>query len=90
KILPGILYHHERYDGTGYPCGLSSDKIPLAARIICVADAFDAMTSNRPYRSAMSVDQAMEELDSCKGSQFDPACVDALNRWIRSAELQAA
>ena len=79
KILPGILYHHERYDGTGYPCGLSSDKIPLAARIICVADAFDAMTSNRPYRSAMSVDQAMEELDSCKGSQFDPACVDALN-----------
>ena len=90
KILPGILYHHERYDGTGYPCGLAGEKIPLAARIICVADAFDAMTSNRPYRNAMTVAQAVAELRACKGTQFDPACVDALIRWLQSAELQAA
>jgi len=90
KILPGILYHHERYDGTGYPCGLSGDRIPLIARIICVADSFDAMTSNRPYRSALTVDQALAELQACKGTQFDPPCVDAFIRWLRSAELQAA
>ncbi|MBI2844811.1 MAG: diguanylate cyclase [Armatimonadetes bacterium] len=90
KILPGILYHHERWDGTGYPCGLSGEKIPLPARIICVADSFDAMTSNRPYRNAMSVPQALAEIRSCAGTQFDPACVNALIRWIQSAELQAA
>lgn len=90
KILPGILYHHERFDGSGYPCGLSKEKIPQIARIICVADAFDAMTSSRPYRSAMTYAQALDELNSCKGTQFDPACVDALIRWIQSAELQVA
>jgi diguanylate cyclase (GGDEF)-like protein len=90
RILPGILYHHERYDGTGYPCGLIGEKIPLIARIICVADAFDAMTSSRPYRNAMTVGQALAELQACKGTQFDVTCVDALTRWIQSAELQAA
>lgn len=93
KILPGILYHHERYDGTGYPCGLIGEKIPLAARIICVADAFDAMTSNRPYRNAMTIDQATAELRNNKDTQFDPTCVDALIRWLQqssSADLKAA
>lgn len=90
KILPGILYHHERYDGSGYPCGLAGDRIPIAARIICVADAFDAMTSNRPYRSAMTVAHAISELRENKGTQFDPACVDALIQWLQSSDLQAA
>lgn len=90
RILPGILYHHERYDGTGYPCGLSGERIPLVARIICVADSFDAMTSNRPYRSSMSTAQALAELHDNKGTQFDDNCVDALTRWIQSAKLQVA
>lgn len=90
KILPGILYHHERYDGRGYPCGLSGKKIPLIARIICVADSFDAMTSNRPYRNSMSTAQALVELRDNTGTQFDADCVDALIRWIQSAELQIA
>lgn len=90
KILPGILYHHERFDGMGYPCGLRAERIPLAARIICVADAFDAMTSNRPYREAMTMGQAMHELMIHRGTQFDPMCVDALVRWIQAEQIQAA
>jgi diguanylate cyclase (GGDEF)-like protein/putative nucleotidyltransferase with HDIG domain len=90
KVLPGIVYHHECFDGTGYPSGLPGERIPLPARIICVADAFDAMTSNRPYREAMTVAEALAELSKCAGTQFDPACVEALARWIQSAELQAA
>jgi len=90
KILPGILYHHERYDGAGYPCGLSGEKIPLVARIICVADSYDAMTSNRPYRNAMTPAQALAELNDNKNTQFDPACVDALARWLQSSDLQVA
>ena len=75
-ILPGILYHHEHYDGSGYPEGLSGDNIPLIARIIAVADAFDALITNRPYRKALSVDGAKEVLIENKGSQFDPKIVD--------------
>lgn len=90
RILPGILYHHERYDGTGYPSGLVGDRIPIAARIICVADSFDAMTSTRPYRAALSLAQAIEELSANKRTQFDPDCVDALARWLDSEQLQAA
>jgi diguanylate cyclase (GGDEF)-like protein len=90
KILPGILYHHERWDGKGYPCGLSGPQIPLIARIICVADAFDAMTSDRPYRKALSMDQAIQDLKNNMGRQFDPACVDALLRWLRANETAAA
>ncbi len=90
KVLPAILYHHERFDGTGYPCGLVGDRIPLAARIVCVADAFDAMTSDRPYRDAMTMGQAVHELNEHAGTQFDPACVKALLRWIQAEQLQAA
>jgi len=88
KILPGILYHHERFDGTGYPCGLSGEHIPLLARIICVADAFDAMTSNRPYREAMSVDVATAQLRSSTGSQFDPRLVDSFIHWVQREVAQ--
>lgn len=73
-----ILHHHERYDGKGYPEGLRGKEIPLGARILAVADAFEAMTSERPYRPALSYEAAMAELKAGKGTQFDPAVVDAL------------
>jgi diguanylate cyclase (GGDEF)-like protein len=88
KILPGILYHHEKFDGTGYPCGLSGDKIPLLARIICVADSFDAMTSNRPYRQGMSTDVAVAQLRAASGTQFDPHLVDIFVRWLQTEGIQ--
>ncbi|HHV78779.1 MAG TPA: HD domain-containing protein [Firmicutes bacterium] len=73
-----VKYHHERHDGTGFPEGLKGDDIPLGARIIAVADAFDAMTSDRPYKNAMSLEQAREELKRCSGSQFDPRIVQVM------------
>lgn len=71
------LYHHEHYDGAGYPDGLKGDDIPLFARIISVADAYEAMTSDRPYRKAMTCKEAIDELNRYKGSQFDPMVVNA-------------
>lgn len=76
-IIPGIKHHHERYDGSGYPSGLRRNGIPLNARIIAVADAFDAMTSDRPYRKSLSPDIAIEELKKNSGTQFDPSAVKA-------------
>ena len=73
-----VRWSHERFDGSGYPDGLSGEDIPLGARIICACDAFDAMISDRPYRSAMDVDTALAELRNCSGSQFDPQVVQAL------------
>jgi HD-GYP domain-containing protein (c-di-GMP phosphodiesterase class II) len=70
--LPGVLYHHERWDGLGYPTGRAGSEIPLEARILAVSDSFDAMTSDRPYRAALTHEQAIAELDRCRGSQFDP------------------
>ncbi len=77
EVLPGILHHHERYDGKGYPAGLKGENIPLAARLITVADSFDAMVADRPYKKGLSVSDALAELRACAGSQFDPAAVDA-------------
>ena len=71
-IISGALYHHERYDGTGYPRGLKAEDIPMIARIICVADSYDAMNSVRCYRGALSKEEIMNELDRCSGTQFDP------------------
>jgi diguanylate cyclase (GGDEF)-like protein len=68
----GAKYHHERYDGKGYPDGLKGEEIPYTARIICIADAFDAMTSNRVYRKKLSLDYVKEEIRRCSGTQFDP------------------
>ena len=82
-----ILYHQERYDGKGYPQGLRGEEIPLGARIIAVADAYQAMTSNRPYRAALSREQAIAELLAGKGTQFDPVVVDAFLAML--AEEQA-
>ncbi len=72
-----VRSHHERWDGDGYPRGLRGQEIPLAARIFCLADSFDAMTSDRPYRSALSADEAVAEIRSGAGTQFDPGCVSA-------------
>ena len=72
-----VRSHHERYDGTGYPRGLRGEEIPIEARIIAVVDAYDAMTSDRPYRPAMSKEEALEELKKNAGTQFDPRVVNA-------------
>ncbi len=77
-VLDIVRHHHERYDGQGYPDGLSGGEFSLGARIVAAADAFDAMTSERPYRPALSVRAAMREMQRCRGGQFDPAVVDAL------------
>jgi HD-GYP domain-containing protein (c-di-GMP phosphodiesterase class II) len=81
-VLPGILYHHERYDGKGYPKGLKGEAIPLEARIITVADAFDAMVSERPYKKGYTLDEALTELRAKAGSQFDPGIVEHFCRYI--------
>ena len=77
-----VRHHHERYDGTGYPDGLAGDEIPLESRIILVADAFEAMTSDRPYRVAPGQEIAVEELQRHAGTQFDPHVVGALCRAL--------
>jgi HD domain len=77
EALAGIMHHHERIDGRGYPMGLAGDEIPEFARVLAVADAFDAMTSTRSYRGARRIDEAIAELRKWAGTQFDPAFVDA-------------
>ncbi|MBA2360707.1 MAG: HD-GYP domain-containing protein [Actinobacteria bacterium] len=80
--LPYVLFHHERWDGGGYPTGRSREQIPTGARILAVADSFDAMTSTRPYRPALSVGSALAEVRDCAGTQFDPTVVHAfLAAW---------
>ena len=76
-MVPYILYHHERYDGAGYPTGLGGDAIPEEGRLLAVADTFDAMTSTRPYRKALPVERAIDELRGGAGTQFDPKFVGA-------------
>jgi HD-GYP domain-containing protein (c-di-GMP phosphodiesterase class II) len=73
--ISAIRGHHERWDGTGYPDGKKGEQIPIEARIISICDAFDAMTSDRPYRKAMSYDSAIQELFRCAGTQFDPELI---------------
>ncbi|MQL53891.1 HD domain-containing protein [Desulfofundulus thermobenzoicus] len=89
SAIPGMdfisrvaLYHHERYDGGGYPEGLAGEAIPLEARILAVADSFDAMTSDRVYRPRMSWEAAVKELYYCAGTQLDPHLVDAFCRGV--------
>jgi len=76
-IIPGVLHHHERYDGKGYPGGLAGEDIPLMGRIICLADCFDAMTSSRTYRKALPLEVALTEIRRCSGTQFDPRLTEA-------------
>lgn len=85
-VIPLIRYHHENFDGSGYPRNLDHDAIPLAARIISVADAFDSMTVTRPYHDALGSEYAVEELRRCAGSQFDP---DVVKAFIQVLEHKA-
>ena len=75
-----MLSHHECWDGSGYPDGLQGEEIPLLARVVAVADAFDAMTSDRPYRAGISAEKALQEIIARSGIQFDPRCVEAFLR----------
>ena len=83
EILKFVRNHHEHFDGSGYPDGLAGEKIPLGARILAVADAFEAMISERPYRKALSPDAAFAEIERCKGTQFDPKIAEIM---IKSRE----
>ncbi|QQE74523.1 HD domain-containing protein [Brevibacillus composti] len=83
-VSPGVRHHHERWDGRGYPDGLSGERIPLMGRILAVADTFDAMTSTRSYRQAMTLEEAHAEILRCSGTQFDPAIVYAFHRAFSS------
>ena len=86
--IDGTMYHHERYDGSGYPQGLSGEAIPLYGRIIGVADAFDAMTANRVYRKKLDFPLVLEELREGRGKQFDPKMIDILFRLIRNGKIK--
>ena len=80
--LAAVQYHHERYDGSGYPSGLKGSNIPLDARILAIADSFDAMTSSRPYRDKMTAEDALGEIIQCSGTQFDPEIVRVFAKLI--------
>jgi putative nucleotidyltransferase with HDIG domain len=86
-IIPGIRNHHETWDGTGYPDKLEGEDIPLVARIIGVADTFDAMTTNRPYQKAKSLEFVLEKMRAMSGTRFDPEAVDALLAAVRAGDV---
>lgn len=85
--LPGVKYHHEKYDGTGYPEGLKGAQIPMIASIIAVADTFDAMTTDRPYRKALPKEKAIEEIKQQAGRQFDPKVASAISKLYQENKI---
>jgi diguanylate cyclase (GGDEF)-like protein len=87
EVAPLILYHHERYDGTGYPHNLKGKEIPFLARILTVVDSFDAMTSHRPYNKRRTYEEAIEELKKCSGTQFDPEIAEAFIQVIQEGKF---
>ena len=94
-LVAGVRHHHERYGGGGYPDGLAGEQIPVVARVLCIVDAYDAMSSRRVYRPALTYAECLEELRSCSGSQFDPALVEPFTRVLelmagQRRELQVA
>ncbi len=86
-IIPGLKYHHEKIDGKGYPEGLVDGDIPLIAKIVAVADTFDAMTSDRPYRKALLKEKAFDELRRSCGTQFDKLLVDAFIKAFETGKI---
>jgi len=84
--VAGVRHHHERYDGGGYPDGLAGDEIPEVARLLCVVDSYDAMSSRRVYRRARTYEECLRELDECRGAQFDPGMVDAFVRVLEKLD----
>ena len=92
-LLPAMtcaLRHHEMYDGRGYPDGIAGDAIPIEARVVAVADTFDAMTSNRPYRNGLPLEAAVAEIERCAGTQFDPQVAAAFLRAVRAGAITPA
>jgi putative nucleotidyltransferase with HDIG domain len=89
-VVDVIRHHHERWDGRGYPAGLAGERIPLAARIVSVCDAYDAMTEDRPYRRARAPIVAIAELEAHAGAQFDPRLVDAFIASVVHISISAA
>jgi hypothetical protein len=87
KIVPGLLHHHERVDGKGYPAGFKGEEIPIIARIIAVSDTYDAMTTTRPYRKGLSKEAAINELRAFSGTQFDRGVVDAFFRAFKKGQI---
>jgi diguanylate cyclase (GGDEF)-like protein len=90
RLIPGVRHHHERWDGGGYPDGLAGENIPLMARLLAVADTFDAMTSDRPYRNGLSLEEALQEIEAHAGSQFDPRLAPLFARMMREAVESAS
>lgn len=90
KIIEAVLHHHESYNGKGYPHGLLKDQIPLASRIVLVADAVDAMSSDRPYRKALPLEKIQSVFKEYTGIQFDPAPVEALLKILSKQGLKLA
>jgi HD-GYP domain-containing protein (c-di-GMP phosphodiesterase class II)/ligand-binding sensor protein len=88
KVLPGVVFHHERYDGGGYPKGLKGREIPLYGKIIAISDAFDAMTSDRPYRRKMSPEEAVQEIRVNSGRQFDPEVVKEFLKAYKKGKIK--
>ena len=86
-VIPAVIGHHERYDGKGYPRRIGGKDIPLAARILCIADSFDAMVSKRSYKSSMSVEFAINELEKGAGTQFDPEMVPLFVELVASGAV---
>jgi HD-GYP domain-containing protein (c-di-GMP phosphodiesterase class II) len=87
ESIPGVKYHHEYVNGKGYPDGLRGEEIPILARIVAVADTYDAMTTDRPYRKAMEEVAAIEELKRCSGTQFDRGVVEAFIQAFQKGEI---
>lgn len=87
-ILPWIRAHHERWDGKGYPDRLKGEEIPIEARILALADAFDAMTSERPYQDALTLEEAVKEIETHKGTQFDPLLADTFIKLIKEGKIK--
>jgi HD-GYP domain-containing protein (c-di-GMP phosphodiesterase class II) len=88
--IPGVRHHHERWDGQGYPDGLAGDHIPFMARVLAVADTFDAMTSDRPYRKGMAWDVSLEAILEGAETQFDPSMANAFVRMMRARQIRKA
>ncbi|MBI4974438.1 MAG: HD domain-containing protein [Candidatus Omnitrophica bacterium] len=88
SVVPIILHHHENYDGSGYPKGLKRDQIPLAARIMAVVSAFEAMITKRPYRATRTIDEAVEEIRKYSGTQFDPKVVEVLLKVVKRKDMR--
>lgn len=89
-VIPAIMGHHERWDGQGYPRGLKGDQIPISARCLAIADSFDAISSKRPYKDALPTDVALEEIERCAGTHFDPQMVATFVAMVRSGELDVS